>query len=321
MTGLAYHWKPRSSTVGAYASCLYRAACDRMNADAPGEGWAPAPQDDTSAADHGTCCHFVLQDGTRSLFAPRNATDEEALEASEFFAGPDGITDQTGMHQAVMDAHQAYRTGDPRAYQPTAAQWASGAKRFGNDPARHRSMVDAVAALAAQQMPKAPDGKPWIAEGSWENDLFTGHTDFTSQCLTMGGDLKTTSRPPVHNKVKARHLAQIASYYLLTGIPLWWVLYVDSMKAQWACLCWVDFTKPDMQFYAEQIEGLGRLLGGPHLLDIAFPNLGDHCSDDWCPYRTECADRIKPLAGRFFDVRTHRSVTGVIGLKPTGIIA
>jgi hypothetical protein len=161
-------------------------------------------------------------------------------------------------------------------------------------------------------MPKSPDGKPWEAEASWELPYLTGHTDFTSQCRTMGGDLKTTARPPDGGEIKDEHLAQVACYYLMTGIPLWWVLYVDSQAAKWSTLVWVDFNRPDRQFYAEQVQSFCQMLMSPLLEQVAYPSVGKHCEKSWCPYELSCAAKIRPPKGVYHDAVAARRLTGRI---------
>ena len=66
-------WKPRSSSVGYYFNCDYRAAYDR----AIHEGVAAQEIRDAAAANEakpkphaalGTCIHFTIQDGIRATF-------------------------------------------------------------------------------------------------------------------------------------------------------------------------------------------------------------------------------------------------------------
>lgn len=62
-------WKPRSSSLGAYFNCDFRAAFDRAIA----EGKLDAiPQEPSAYADFGTCCHYKLQTSVGAIFPDGN---------------------------------------------------------------------------------------------------------------------------------------------------------------------------------------------------------------------------------------------------------
>ncbi len=310
-------WKPRASAIGSYMRCELRALQDRLFH----EGELPAEvvreeSDMKSYASLGSCGHFTLQDGTRCLFAPRESsfvnfdrlldpaaplTEEERKFCSYADLAFDGDLDAT---------LAAYKAGDPRIFQPLPVEWTNASELFGNDIALTREKVRATASLAASKMPTAPDGKPWICESSFENDLMTGHTDFWSQCGTVVGDLKTTSKPPNHGWIKYEHLAQLAGYHLLTGCTKSWILYVDSMRAAWATLIWVDWTRPGHQRYAQQVADYCKLLMSPAIFDVAIPRIGSHCSETWCPYRKCCYQDMMPPPGIVHDAISAKRPTG-----------
>jgi hypothetical protein len=98
----------------------------------------------------------------------------------------------------------------------------------------------------------------------------------------------------------------------MTGIPLWWVLYVDSQAAKWSTLVWVDFTRPDRQFYAEQVRSFCEMLMSPLLEQVAYPRVGKHCDKSWCPYELNCSAKIRPPKGIYYDAVAARRLTGRI---------
>ena len=246
-------WLPRSSKMGAYLACDYRAALDRM-VDA---GDIAAPDDPASPyADLGTCEHFELQDGMRCTW-------------------PDG---------------------DSTAHKYTDAQFANASTFFGRDPERTLSAIRHVAAYSALRLPKSPDGMPWRAEWKFKSKYFTGTVDFLSADGTVVGDLKTTSKPPAGNKIKTPHLIQMICYHVLTGAKSGWIFYVDSKNGSWSLTIPIDFLSPAMQELTEQVKAYALYLKSKKLFAIAVPRMGEHCSDNFCPYRGTCRDKFMPPA-------------------------
>ncbi len=308
-------WKPRSSSIGNYMRCEYRAVQDRLIY----EGKIPKPVSTsrgTSYASLGNCGHFTLQDGMRCVFAPKHFTpdfdrlladpaptlsedEEDFLKyADEFF---DGDLDAT---------FAAYQIGDPKIYQPLAEEWTDAALLFGKDTEMTRQKVRDTATLAAAKVPKTPDGKPWICETTLENDYLTGHTDFLSDDFTMVGDLKTASRPPQGGWIKYEHLAQLAAYHLLTGCKQTWILYVDSQKQAWATLIWTDWTQPGKKEYAEHVASYSRYLMSDQVIENAIPRLGDHCGGSWCGHQRTCYQEYMPRPGIMYDAKQAAQPTG-----------
>lgn len=247
-------WLPRSSKMGGWLACDYRAALDRLVAN----GDLAAPDDPASPyADLGTCEHYELQDGLRCTW---------------------------------MD-------GDSAAHKYTAAQFANASSFFGRDPERTLSAIRHVAAYSALHLPKSPDGQPWRAEWKFKNRYFTGTVDFLSADGTVVGDLKTTSKKPEGSKIKHPHLIQMVCYHILTGAEQGWVFYVDSKNGSWSLTIPIDFRTDAMRELAEQVKAYALYLKSKALFKYAVPRLGDHCSDNFCPYRGSCRDKFQPAAG------------------------
>lgn len=249
-------WKPRASQVGSYVMCDARAAWDR----AIYEGLIPStPEIDEAKksskfADLGTWAHFVLMDGLRCVFP-----------------------------------------GPPAMHEPTNEQKKNVEDGFfsGNTAAAY-THVRAIATLAARELPKPADGKPWLAESEWETDWSRGHIDFLSMDHQEVWDLKTTSKPPAHQRIKSEHLYQLATYARFAGCKRGGILYVDSREASWAVAIPIDFTSPEMVRLSEQTEDYCRYLMSDELYAKCMPRFGTHCSDGFCPFKSECRDKHIP---------------------------
>jgi hypothetical protein len=301
-------------------ACLWRAIQDRK----VHEGELPAPLERVSPgnSDLGTCGHFTLQDGMRCQFPRRqlvanldafllaldaaNATGQDpSLNADEALLLDTACRCFGG---DVAAAHSAYLVGDSRCYQPTADDWGMASKLFNKDMALTQAAVRATATLAAGKMPTPVNGGIYLAEESWENDYLTGHTDFRDPGAPVVGDYKTTAKPPRGGWLPTKYLPQMAGYHLLTGCERVWVLLADSMRAKWATVIWIDFAKPEMRFYAEQVAAFCQFLMSDRLAEVAYPVVGDHCQQTWCAHIVDCHDLFMPPRGRVYNVAKRRKV-------------
>jgi hypothetical protein len=300
--------------------CTWRAAQDRKIYE--GELPAPIERPSPGNSDLGNCGHFALQDGMRCLFPKRKMVqniDAFLMDLDQRDAA--GVDyDLSGDEQHLVDvacdffggnvaaAYDAFLVGDSRCYQPKPADWTMAAKLFNNDLALTQSAVRATATLAAGKMPVPINGGVYLAEEEWENEYLTGHTDFRDPDPNVVGDLKTTGKPPKGGWLPTKFLPQMAGYHLLTGCPRVWVLMVDALKAKWANLIWIDFTKPDMQFYAEQVKSFCQFLMSDRLWEVTYPAIGDHCTQTWCRHTVDCYKLFMPPPGRVYNVALRRKV-------------
>ncbi len=269
-------WRPRASAVGHYMKCLWRATQDRLIHEGVLDPALSIRDSSTAYASLGTCIHFTLQDGTRCRFP-----------------------------------------GPPADFAPTPQEWEEAAFLFGDNMEITRERVRASATLAATKLPAAPDGKPWRSEDTLENEFVTGHTDFLSEDGTTIGDLKTTSKPTQSSKIKHEHYVQMACYKLLVpSATKGFVLYVDSKTAAWTDVVWIDFLRPDIAFYVEKVREFCLMLMSPMLLSVAYPNLGDHCSNSWCGYTASCYKKFMPPPGTHFNAAITRRPVGATRLGP-----
>lgn len=323
-------WKPRCSSLGSYMSCLLRAANDRMAYE--GQREAPPEQADTSAASLGTCIHFTLQDGLRCKFPAKKLPIDPVnflfrVEDLERAGQPLNTTTLTDVELELLTladehfegdlsaAHAALAVGDSRCYQPTKGEWEDAAGLFGGDLARTRESVRGSASLGAGKVPALPGGV-WHAEDELENEYTIGHTDFLRSDRKVLGDLKTTQKPPTGGWMKTYHLPQLTAYHLLTEAERAWVLYLDSIKGRWVNLVWIDFTTDAMKYYADQVRSFCEFLMSDKLIDVCFPNIGDHCKNSFCRYKAECFSKIMPPPGSLYNLSLSRKQVGPIRLTP-----
>lgn len=231
-------------------------------------------------ADFGTCVHFHLQDGLRCQFP-----------------------------------------GPPADFAPEPEQVTNAAKMWSSNAEECRAQIRGCATLAAQHMPVAPDGQPWLAESEFEwGKLLQGHIDFLSQNNEVIVDLKTTSRPPAGNRAKTAHLIQLIGYRQMVGhktgtFPSKGLILYVSSRSEWVLPVWVSFTESGMVEFIGHVENYLGYLRSANLYKFAVPRIGDHCSDEWCPYKSICKSRILPPAGSMISPGTaapSMNFTGVI---------
>jgi hypothetical protein len=316
--------------LGNYLACLWRCANDR----AIYEGTITHEQaqemgdfEQTAYAPHGSIIHWTTQVGIGCVFPPRQPTPAEVEEAAEHFVDEaEAVAGHpfTWEHAKEAALH-AFRTGDPRAYAPPAADWskALGASSpadgdpglFHGDAERQRQAIAAASQMLANRLPRARDGKPWQAEVAVEADWITGHIDLLSHDRTEIGDIKTTAKPPeMGNYLKPGYIVQVVVYGRLTGSQRAFIEYVDSLQGRWACRVDIDLTTPERQAYGAQLEAFCRFTMGDLLWQVAYPNIGPHCRDTWCPYQKSCSKKLFPAPGIFYDMAKALRPSGVVSM-------
>ena len=250
MTG----WRPRSSSMGYYWTCEYRALLDRMAE----EGTLTRPEDSSGPwAALGTITHHHYQTLLKARF-------------------------------------------HPSAEAPTPEDYVAAAELFDNDLDQIPNAVDAMARQAILATPIPQDGRPWIAEGEYDdNPWVTGHIDLLSQDHHDVVDLKTTSRRPEHGLAKPENLLQMCAYRILVGAECQraHLVYVESIRARWSLCVTIDFTTPAMVEFLVRVQQYLKYLRSPLLKNFAIPRVGDHCKRQFCPWREWCADRYRGAPG------------------------
>jgi hypothetical protein len=258
--------------MGAYLSCMTRAAFDRALAD----GLMKLEEHDEKAvtearrsspyACFGTWAHFYLQDALRCEFE-----------------------------------------GGREAHIPDLEVKATAAELFQGDQDSAEAAIRQAATIAAKHMPVPRDGLPWIAEASCSGPILSGHLDFLSHDYLDVVDLKITSKKPPHGNAKPEHVAQVGGAYPFLvrerfGImpQRATILYVD-LHGTWACPVVIDLMTPERQQFVNQIGDYAKFLRSKALFQAATPVFGPHCSDQWCPYRSICRDRVLPPPGECSD--------------------
>lgn len=265
-------WRPRSSSIGYYLKCPYRAAFDRaiaqglMQLDGQEKTAVEAAKASSPYASFGTWCHFYLQDALRCDF-------------------------EGGREQHI----------------PSPETMASAAQLHGDDVLATEAAVRVAVTTAAKGMPIQLTNHPWLAESSCTSPDMTGHLDFLTCTKDHIVDLKMVSRKPDKGQVKAEHMAQVLGAYpaLVSAHfqvqPKWATVLYVAMDGSWNCPITVDVSTPEMVAYSQSIMGYAKFLRGPQLFKMATPVIGAHCDDGWCPYRAICRDKIRPPAGAFSD--------------------
>lgn len=296
-------WKPRASSLGYFISCDARAAFTRAIDEGKLDPNTVAENTESPYAAFGTCVHFVLQDGTGCIFPKKSRPTVKDIRESMVHYSGDPIATRA-----------ALAAGSSRAYMYTPDELRIASGMCDGDVPATLAKIREVATFAATHLPKSPDGKPWLAEANVGSKDGSGHVDFMSQCGTWGGDLKTTTRPPEGDRMKAAHMGQLASYALDSGVLKWWVLYIGTGDSRWALRVDMDFTTDAGAEYLQSVSKYRKYLRSAALYDRAMPRIGKHCSDDFCPFKKACKDRFLPPAGVQIVPKTKPKLTGAITL-------
>jgi hypothetical protein len=325
-------WRPRASGLGNYLACLWRCANDRAiyeGAITDDQAKEMGDFEQTAYAPHGSIIHWTTQVGIGCVFPPREPTPAEVEEAAEHFV--DEAAAVAGSPQTWEDAKDAaahaFRTGNPKAYAPPAADWAKALGRAGpdvpvneqglfkGDEQRQKQAIAAASQMLANRLPRARDGKPWQAEVAVEADWITGHIDLLSHDDVEIGDIKTTAKPPeMGGYLKPGYLVQVIVYGRLKRSRRAFIEYVDSLQGRWSCRVDVDLTVPERQAFGDQLEAFCRFIMSDQLWQVAYPNIGAHCRDTWCPYQKSCAKKLFPAPGIFYDVTKAMRPSGVVAI-------
>lgn len=271
-------WIPRSSSVGNYFSCLQRAAFDRALAQGmltvEDLGLPERGCDDTKFADYGSRTHEAWQ---------RRYTDTFGTPPPE-----DGEIEQ---------------------------QWVAASRLFADDLVATRESVELCATRAVEAMPEEWDGLEWVAELDCKPRglKLTGHIDLIAPNEGLFVDLKTTGRKPDHNRPKPAHLYQIAAYSLMLrhmGIKptKGYLLYVESIRARWAILCEVDVNSDHFLELEAHLSDFLKYLTSVNLFKHARPNIGAHCTNQFCPYVPICRDKYLPGPGEVVGETTPKKL-------------
>lgn len=240
----------------------------------------------------------MTQVGIGCVFLPRDPEGEEELKGAAGHFGGD-----------INAATAACRRGDPLYYKPTALEYAAARTLFRGDELAHNQAVAAASQVLASRIAPAADGRPWIAESSWNLPYATGHIDLLSHSYEELKDIKTTAKPPDVAEVvcKPEYFAQVVLYGRFTGAKRATIEYVDSLRGTWAYRVKIDLTKPAVRRYSDQLEDFCHFLMSDDLWKYAWPNMGTHCEKTWCPYRISCKRPTMPGPGEWYDaVRAYR---------------
>ena len=267
---MAKRWFPRSSSLGNYFSCLQRAAFDRAihqglvsveDLGLPEQGCH-----DTKYADYGSLVHAAWQSKVAQSFGEAPPTAAKITELS-----------------------------------------AAACRLTSDDFGFLTESVERAALQAVEAMPSNWRDQTWVAEliCKPKGVQLTGHIDLYCGETGQFIDLKTTGRKPDHNRAKPTHLYQLAAYSILlkkmglkanTG----YLLYVESVRARWAVLCEIDCTSEAWLEFEAHCTDFFKYLTSAALFKQARPNIGAHCTSQFCPYTSICRDKYLPGPGQVF---------------------
>lgn len=267
---MAKRWFPRSSSLGNYFSCLQRAAFDRAihqgMLDVKDLGLPEQGCHDTKYADFGSRVHHHWQEKITDNFGTADVIGEELEQ-----------------------------------------QWVAASRLCSDDIEATKAAVAASAQQALAAMPNNWLDVDWVAELDCKPKgiKLTGHIDLYCPETGQFIDLKTTGRKPDHNRAKPSHLYQMAAYSLMLKhmglkVSKGYILYVESVRARWAILCEIDVSSEAFVELEQHCLDFLKYLTSANLFKHARPNIGSHCTAQFCPYTSICRDRYLPGPGEVF---------------------
>jgi len=257
-------WKPRSSSMGYYLACDWRAFLDRSRALGELE-LDLTEEEDKPYADLGTVEHWIMQDGMRCKFPVSSEesrpTDRQIISASTLFGG-----DRDRL--MVQARKTALKAATKMPVLPDGVFWHAelGMKRW----AHSRGTCDFLA-----------------SDYSWLVDLKT------TTRPPAGKRMK-----PEHLGQLAMYYILIKRHRGKTP-KKGMILYVDSMRAQWVLPCEIDFEDEEVQGYIGMVEDYAKYLRSRRLDTAAVPRVSPRCKDLFCPYYNMCYNAIVPPAGTY----------------------
>lgn len=266
-------WNARTSSLGGYAACSFRAWLDHGLATGrldPKQWGVRRDQDGSNPpADYGTCCHWTIQSSLRACFKPDKKWNDFT---------------HTG-----WDEPEALR----QKYRPEV--WASGCSLH-RDEATATAIMHRMAVDCRRLLPR-PDARGWVAEACFDvPGLLNGHIDLITDDWEDIVDIKTTGSKPPKGRIKASHVWQLYGYALgtlrATGTmpKRAWILYLHS-RGEWS------FRSKPVEFQPHMLAMLTNRLriyaDWYELSRTAAPSFGAAC-EDFCPYTRVCRDSIIP---------------------------
>ena len=91
------------------------------------------------------------------------------------------------------------------------------------------------------------------------------------------------------------------------------VLYVSS-RSDWVLPCPVNFETPENAEWTVHVMQYLKYLSSAALFKYAVPRMGDHCSEEWCPYRNICKNKTIPPPGTMHGLNTAAPTMNFTGL-------
>lgn len=253
-------WKPRTSSLGYYHACGWRAVLDRMVAEGRMD---PVPRTGNFAyADLGTCIHFTMQDGMRCVFpgdpSEHAYTDEQFASAATLFNG-DAEKCLHQIQRCALRCAGAMPKLDP------VNEWHAEMELVGKNAQGHLDFLSDC--------------------GTWLVDLKTTTRPPTGKKAKIEHFIQVLG---YRNLVE-----ELYGFVPQNGM----ILYADSLKANWHLPVTFDFHSDELMEFASQILEYTKYLRSVHLERFELPRISPRCGDMYCPYLPMCRDKLLPSAG------------------------
>ena len=157
--------------------------------------------------------------------------------------------------------------------------------------------LEAATNRAVKELPKLPNGVQWVCEVKDHTPKllpqrvsrkgkkgFGGTVDLLATDRSQLWDFKFQSRPP--EKIKIAYLWQMASYHLITDVPVCGLLFTtrDGVHCR---SCQLDFRDPKAAAFAKHVAAFINYTGHDDFRRNAWPTPGEHC-EDWCQHKARC---------------------------------
>jgi hypothetical protein len=169
-------------------------------------------------------------------------------------------------------------------------------REYAHDHARFERELDACSNTAVAETPKLT-GAHWVCEVKKNvPDLiperrsrkgvagFGGSIDILASDRSQLWDYKFVSQVP--DKIKVAYLWQLASYHILTGIPIAGILFV-TRDGGTSVKCRLDFRLEAAAEFAKRVRAFITFTGHADFRSLAWPVKTDAC-EDWCNHRKRC---------------------------------
>lgn len=261
-------WKPRSSKVGGYFACDYRAMLDRAIA----EGRIPSYADEGEKpyADFGTLCHYqMMMDMGLEFPDGKECPSATYVEAAKSLFGGS----EEKLYKRMKVVSELGQSACPAP--PEGEQW------LAETHYKQTFLSGSIDFISS--------------DGSVIGDLKT-----TSR-KPDHGRIKPSH---LYQLLCYCILAEKAGAVPERA----WVLYVASTSGDWTCLVEFDLNTTHMRHMRSEIVKYIKFLRSNKIWKHAVPRLGSHCEGDFCEHTARCRKLIMPEPGTSSTTKTAPAI-------------